>query len=357
MNEDKISSNESEGAFHEFIEEQVDHWIEGILSDSYLENLAGRGSDIIVEVDSIEPPRFIYENEGSGNQGSGNQGAGKDSEKIRFSIPFRKLMQLLSQKLELPNLKKEGQGKIKKISQEFKTFGPVGILLDKKRTFKKALKTSIATGIYVPDQEQWNIQIRRQDKRFKLPEDIEKPKFRAVVFYMGDISFSTQGERLELEKKLVSFIQNWVDYNYGVKNVEHRFFVHDSKAYEVLEEDFFRVDNAGGTEVAPVFKMVSRIALSEYDPRATNFYGFYFGDGEVFEEDQKEVKHVLEESMRPFFNRIGITLLLPSRMSILNQLSKSKSPNDPVLRFAEITHKNQIIDTIKILFGEFHAKR
>ncbi len=356
MNEDKISSNESEGAFNEFIEEQMDHWIEGILSDSYLENIAGRGSDVIVEMNGIESPRFIYDNEGSG-QGTGNQGPGKDSGKIRFSIPFRKLMQLLSQKLELPNLRKEGQGKIKKISQEFKTFGPVGILLDKKRTFKRALKTSIATEVYVPDKEKWDVQIRRNDKRFKLPEDIEKPKFRAVVFYMGDISFSTQGERLELEKKLVSFIKNWVDYNYGVNNVEHRFFVHDSKAYEVLEENFFRVDNAGGTQAAPVFELVSQIALSEYDTHATNFYGFYFGDGEVFEEDQKEVGRVLEESIVPFFNRIAITLLLPSRMSILNQLLKAKYPNSPTLRFAEITHKNQIVDTIKTLFGEFHAKR
>ena len=356
MNEDKISSNESEGAFNEFIEEQIEHWVEGILSDSDLENLAGRGSDIIVEVDGIESPRFIYDSEGGG-QGTGNQGPGSDPGKIRFSIPFQRLMQLLSQKLELPRLKKEGQGKIKRMSQEFKTFGPIGILLDKKRTFKRALKTSIATGVYAPDQEKWDVQFRRRDKRFKLPEDVEKPKFRAVVFYMGDISFSTQGERLDLEKKLVSFIKNWLDYNYGVKNVEHRFFVHDSKAYEVLEEDFFRVDNAGGTEAAPVFEMVSRIALSEYDPRATNFYGFYFGDGEVFEEDQKEVGRVLEESLRPFFNRIGITLLLPSRMSILNQLSKTKYPHDPIVRFAELTHKNQMVDTIKTLFGEVHAKR
>ena len=75
---------------------------------------------------------------------------------------------------------------------------------------------------------------------------------------------------------MVNFIQNWLDYNYGPANVEHRFFVHDSSAYEVTKDDFYNINNEGGTQAAPAFELVSKIAVSEYDPGSTNFYGFYY---------------------------------------------------------------------------------
>ncbi|MFQ5559411.1 MAG: DUF444 family protein, partial [Nitrospinota bacterium] len=312
---EEISSNESEGAFNDFLEDHLDTLVDNILTDGGLENLADRGSDIIVEMDSIEPPRFVYDDESGGDGSGGGKGPGSDSGKIRFTIPFHALMELLKKRLNLPNLIKEGDGKIKEYSDEFRTFGPVGVILDKRRTFKKALKTSVATGVYDPENDKFDILIRKKDRRFKLPERVEKPKYKAAVFYMGDISYSTYGERLELEKRLVNTIQNWLDYNYGVKNVEHRFFVHDMQAYEVSPKDFFNVSNAGGTRAAIVFDLVSKIALSEYDPGSTNFYGFYFGDGEIFEEDQHNVTRCLEEGMRPWFNRIGIVEVFPSSFS------------------------------------------
>lgn len=355
MFEDKISSNESEGAFNEFIDEQLENVLDGILQDGSFENIADSGSDIIVEVDQIEPPRFIHDSESGTGGGKGNQGPGKGSEKLRFSLPFEKFMELIAKKLGLPRLHKKGEGKIKEVSLEYKTFGQRGVILDKKRTFKRALKTSVASGHYAPHLSKYDVQIHRRDRRFKIPEPIEKPCYKAVVFYMGDVSYSTHGMRLKLEKQLVHFIKNWLDYNYQPKNVEHRFFVHDYKAHEVNQEDFYNVTNAGGTFAASAFEIVSQIALSEYDPISTNYYAFYFGDGEIFDDDSKEVLKLLEDPFKTWFNRVGVVEVLPSRISSLNKIAGAKFSKDPVLKFTNIQQKEQMLSVIQTLFGENYA--
>jgi len=351
MVEDNISSNESEGSFNEFIEEQVEEQIENILNNGDITSFGDRDSDIIVEMDDITPPVFTYGDQGGG-QGQGGDGPGKDGGKIRFSLPFKFFMELMKDKLQLPNLIKEGDGKIKEVSYEFKTFGTAGIILDKKRTFKRALKTSVGTGAFAPDEDKFDVLIRRRDKRFKLPERVEKPRFKAVVFYMGDISYSTYGERLELEKRIVNFIYNWLNYNYGADNVDHRFFVHDVEAHEVLPEDFFRVSNAGGTYASMAFELVSQIAFNEYDSESTNFYAFYFGDGELFDDDASKIAEILEDSFVPIFNRVGVVEVRPSTISYLNQKLSKNFSNHPVVRLSSLYDKTTIVEVIKGLFGE-----
>lgn len=354
MAEEKISSSDSEGLFHDFIEEELGDLIDHILSDGDLDRLGDRGSDIIIEMDDIVPPTFVYDDAGEGAGGKG-QGPGTDKERLRFTLPFERFMELVAAKLGLPDLTKEGKGKIKEVSYTFKTFGQVGIILDKKRTFKRALRSSIGLGVYDPARQRYDFQVRRRDKRYKVPQREERPRYRAVVFYMGDISYSTYGERLDLEKRLVNFIHHWLDFNYGVGNVEHRFFVHDVEAYEVAADEFYRVGNAGGTRASIVFDLVSQVAFNEYDVPSTNFYGFYFGDGEVFESDAGEIVEILGNSMRPMFNRVGIVEVKPSRYSYLNREVEKAWASDRVVRLAEIREKRQTVDVIKSLFGERRA--
>jgi uncharacterized sporulation protein YeaH/YhbH (DUF444 family) len=328
MSDDKISSGESEGIFNDFIREKIKQDIDEILNGGDFEDNA---SEVIVEVDDITPPTFDWEQSGGG--GGRGRGPGEGAEKLRFTFPFEKFMELIGQKLDLPNLTKEGKGKIKEVSHVFKTFGPTGTILDKKRTFKRAMKSSIATGIYNPDEDKYE----------------EKPKFKAVCFYIGDISYSTYGERLILEKKIVNFIYNWLDYNYGRGNVEHRYFVHDWEAYEVRQEDFFKVENAGGTRAAPAFDLVNNISTNDYDPETTNLYAFYFGDGELMRRDAEEIVEILEEKMDYNFNRIGIVEVIPQGYSCLNDEIDKASLGS--VRTGSIDDKSEMVKLIKDLFG------
>ncbi len=351
MAKDKISSDESEGAFNDFVEDKIEDMVDDILNEGDLETLGDRGSEIIIEIDDITVPTFTYGDQGEG-QGGGGRGPGKEGGKIRFNIPFQRFMELIADKLKLPDLTKEGKGKIKEVSYEFKTFAPSGVVLDKKRTFKRALRTSIGMGTYDPNRGKYDVDFMRRDRRFKVPERVEKPKFRAVVFYIGDISYSTQGQRLEMEKRLVNFIKNWLDFNYGANNVDHRFVVHDVKAYEVQEDEFYKVGNIGGTRAYIAFDLIYQIAFAEYDVATTNYYAFYFGDGEVFGSDSQDIARILKESIRPIFNRVGIVEVLPSQWSKLKKDLEKDFSKDKIIRLKNITRNSETIAVIKALFGE-----
>jgi uncharacterized sporulation protein YeaH/YhbH (DUF444 family) len=354
--EDKINSNESEGAFAEFIEERLSDMVVDVLNNGEISDFGQRGSEIVVEMDDIRPPTFSYGDGGDG-QGQGvGEGPGGDAGKLSFSLPMEDFMQLVAKRLGLPNLHKEGQGHIKEVSYEFKTFGQAGLILDKKRTFKRALRTSVALGCYAPASQRHEVAIRRRDRRFKLPERVEKPRYKAVVFYMGDISYSTWGERLDLEKRIVSFIQHWLDYNYGASQVEHRFFVHDAEAYEVLPEAFYQVNNAGGTRAAGVFDLVAQIATNEYDPQQTNFYAFYFGDGELFEDDAEEIVEILCTEMHALFNRVGIVEVKPSSFSKLSKSVTKHCEHDETIKLAQLRERSSIADVIRVLFANTPAR-
>jgi uncharacterized sporulation protein YeaH/YhbH (DUF444 family) len=349
-----VSSDESEGLFNEFIQDQLEEILDEVVNRGDLDRLGDRGSDIIIEVDDIVPPTFVYGDDSSGG-GSGGQGPGNEKGKLRFRIPFQAFMELVGQKLRLPNLVKEGEGKIKEVSYNFKTFGQVGVILDKRRTFKRALRSSVGLGTYAPEKGRRVVQVRRRDRRFKVPQRVEKPRHRAVVFYMGDISSSTYGERLEMEKRLVNFIHQWLDFNYGAGNVEHRFFVHDVDAHEVAPSDFYKVANAGGTRASIVFELVSQIAFNEYDANSTNFYAFYFGDGEVFEDDAKKIVEILGTQMRASFNRVGVVEVKPSQFSYLNREIKRQFEKDDVVRMGTLRQRTETVEVIKSLFGERRA--
>jgi uncharacterized sporulation protein YeaH/YhbH (DUF444 family) len=175
-----------------------------------------------------------------------------------------------------------------------------------------------------------------------------------VVFYMGDISYSTYGERLEMEKRLVNFIHQWLDFNYGAGNVEHRFFVHDVDAHEVAPSDFYKVANAGGTRASIVFELVSQIAFNEYDTNSTNFYAFYFGDGEVFEDDAKRIVRSRKPDageLQP--RRRGGGQAQPVQLpqpEIKRQFEK-----DDVVRMGTLRQRTETVEVIKSLFGERRA--
>jgi len=345
--DDKISSGESEGVFNDFIKEKVKQDIDKILNEGNFEDSA---SEVIVEIDDITPPTFDWETDG-GEGGSGNR-PGNEAGKLRFTFPFEKFMEIIGKKLNLPDLTKEGKGKIKELSHVFKTFGPSGTILDKRRTFKRAIKSSIATETYDPENDKYEVYIRKKDKRYKLPERVEKPKFKAVCFYVGDISYSTYGERLLLEKKIVNFIYNWLDYNYGKGNVEHRYIVHDTKAHEVAQEDFFKVNNSGGTIAAPAFELAENISTNDYDPTSTNLYLFYFGDGEIWDGDAEEIVEIIREKMDFNFNRIGVVEVIPQGnwsclVDTLEEASDLKS-----VRVGKISDKSQMVDLIQSLFSE-----
>ena len=354
MSIDKIDSGESEGQFNTYVDDVINDGIQDLIEDG---NFEVNGDNVIVESpDNIEAPTFVFDDsEEGGGQGGGPGKPGDQKENIKFSYPFNDFFSIISEKLKLPNLSKDGKGKIKEVSEKFNTFGQNGVILDKRRTFKQALKTSIALGNYDPSNNKYDVLIRKKDKRYKNTSRIEKPKYKAVVFFVGDISWSTHGERLEIEKKLVNFIRNWINFCYGPGNVTHRYFVHHVESYEVDEGNFFKTNNAGGTRAFPAFDMVYNTAINEYPVDMTNFYLFYFGDGELFSSDPGDISNIILNNYINCFSRVGICEIKPSAFSSLVNNIKNNFGDDEnnIVRATTIGSTNQIVSTITDLFREY----
>ena len=351
MSLDKIDSGESEGQFNTYVDDLIKDNVQDLIDDGDFEV---NGDNVVIESpDNIEAPTFVFDDDEDGEGGGGPDSPGDKKEDIKFSYPFNDFFSIISEKLKLPNLSKDGKGKIKEISEKFNTFGQNGVILDKRRTFKQALKSSIALGDYDPYNGKYDVLIKRKDKRYKNTSRIEKPKYKAVVFFVGDISWSTYGERLEIEKKLVNFIRNWVNFCYGPGNVTHRYFVHHIESYEVDESNFFKTNNAGGTRAFPAFDMVYNTAINEYPVDMTNFYLFYFGDGELFADDPKNISEIILNNYANCFSRVGICEIKPSSFSSLNNIKDDFDDNkNNIAKFVSIHNTNQIVETIKELFKE-----
>jgi uncharacterized sporulation protein YeaH/YhbH (DUF444 family) len=120
----------------------------------------------------------------------------------------------------------------------------------------------------------------------------------------------------------------------------------------VTEENFYRVNNAGGTEASSVFELINRIAFNEYDVRSTNIYGFYFGDGELFGDDARKIGQIIDNELRSNFSRIGLVEVKPSSLSQIKRELGERYAEDPIVRIAEIHEKSSTISVIRQLFGE-----
>ena len=99
MEVDRITSDESEGLFNDFIEEQLSDLTEDILNEGDLDRSDASGSDLIIEMDDITPPTFTYGDRGGG--GGGGSGPGDEKGKLKFEVPFDRFMELVAEKLQL----------------------------------------------------------------------------------------------------------------------------------------------------------------------------------------------------------------------------------------------------------------
>ena len=111
MDVDRITSDESEGFFNDFIEEQLNDLVEDIINEGDLDRADASGSDLIVEMDDIEPPTLVYGDQRrvAAVQARAVVSQATEKGKLKFEIPFERFMELVADKLRLPRPIKRGQ--------------------------------------------------------------------------------------------------------------------------------------------------------------------------------------------------------------------------------------------------------
>ena len=322
-----------------------------------------------IPIPSIDVPRFKYGPKQSGGvgQGQGQPGDAADGEPqpgqgqagdtpgehmLEADITLEELADILGEELALPRIMPKGHKNVDTKMNKFTGRSNVGpdSLRHFKQSYKEALKRSIATGTYDPE-DPMVVPIRR-DMRYRSYKTSVKPHANAVVIYMMDVSGSMGDEQKEIVRLESFWINTWLRRNY--KGMETRFIIHDAAAKEVDEKTFFSTSESGGTLISSAYKLCKRIIDEDYPLNEWNIYPFHFSDGDNWSgEDTRLCVKLLKEYFLPNMNMFGYGQVESKYGSgqFLKDLEKS-FPDDERLIISRIENREKIISSIKDFLGK-----
>jgi len=318
---------------------------------------------VSIPLPQIDLPHFRYgDGQGGVGQGEGEEGdiLGQDGKgrpgevgdqpgehEIELDITLDELLDELTEELQLPYIESKGK---KNIIQEINRYtgisraGPES-LRHNKRTYKEALKRSIAAGQYNPDNP--IIIPVREDKRYRSKRTYIQPLANAVIFYMMDVSGSMGDEQKELVRAESFWIDAWLSRNY--KGLESRYIIHDAKAREVDRQTFFTTRESGGTIISSAYELCQSIIESEYPVSDWNMYAFQFTDGDNYPDDDDVCVGMLKEKLLPSMNMFGYTQV-KSEYGSGRFIEALEAIENDKLTLTMIEDEDDIMDSIKELF-------
>ncbi|MBI4147623.1 DUF444 family protein [Candidatus Woesearchaeota archaeon] len=280
------------------------------------EELIGKkGNETIrIPVPIITIPRFRYgKNAGGVGQGDGEIGDIIDPNSSRrgtkgsndqdsgdlmdIEISVQELDDLLMKELGLPYLEPKGNHALHTQKPVYKSIAEHGVNRHFKRTYKEALKRMVSSGEYQPGDAV--IPVTR-DFRYRAASYQPNLQSSAVLFYLLDVSGSMGDEERRLCRMTNSWLQRIIGRYYD--NLEEKFIVHTTNAYEVEGPVFYGTRLAGGTQTSSAFEKTIEIIQKDYSPEEWNIYLFYYSDGENFMEDNDKATALLGNTLLPTIN-------------------------------------------------------
>ncbi len=287
------------------------------------ELIGKQGKDrVSIPLPQIELPRFKFNAQDGGGVGQGNgeegDGLGKGQEEpgkgeagegegekaLEVDVTLDELAQILGEELQLPRIEPRGQKEVVTERDRYTGIRPVGpdSLRHFKRTYKQALKRSIAMGHYDPKNPV--ILPTKEDMRYRSWSTVKSPQSNAVVIYMMDVSGSMGDEQKEIVRIESFWINAWLKSQY--EGIVTRYIVHDATAREVDEHTFFHTRESGGTMISSAYKLAARIIDDDYPSSDWNIYPFHFSDGDNWSvDDTRSCIRILNEGLVPVSNQFS----------------------------------------------------
>ena len=321
---------------------------------------------ISIPVRGVEIPYFRYgDNNDSGVgrgegkagdqvSGEGGLGPGGDQEGnhvLEVEVSLDELADILGEELALPRIEPKGKHRISTERDRYsgmRLAGPES-LRHFKRTFRRALRRQIMSGLYNPDAPR--IIFERRDKVYRSWKTVLRPQSNAVIVYMMDVSGSMGDEQKELVRLEAFWIDAWLRRNY--QGLESRYIVHDVRAAEVDRETFFRIREDGGTRISSAFRLARELISAHYAAQEWNIYLFHFSDGDnSSESDSRECCTMLREQLLPVVNMFGYCQVASAYGSgnFINVIHEQLSDHEAVIT-SRVNTKDDIYDSIKTLFA------
>src|SRR5262247_3445584 len=246
------------------------------------EMIGKKGKDLVsIPLPQIDIPQFRYGQRGSGGvgqgdgdpgqpltapQGEGQSGAGDQpgGHILEVELTMEELAAILGEELALPRIEPRGKKNIVTTRDRYTGIRQVGpeSLRHFKRTFKRALKRQISSGVY--DLSRPMVVPIREDKQYRSWKEVRLPESVAVLVYMMDVSGSMTDEQKEIVRIEAFWIDTWIKAHY--QGVETVYIIHDAVAHEVDEHTFYHTRESGGTKISSAYALADKLISAKYPP-------------------------------------------------------------------------------------------
>lgn len=264
---------------------------------------------------------------GSGGREGSPDGEGQDD--YAFNLTYEEFLEFFMADLELPDMiKKSGESEVEFKSRRagYSTSGALSNL-DVGVTIKQSLARKIALGRpskqtiaeleaalaaaetdedRAAAQQRLDAALLRQrrvpwvadiDLRFKAFTQEPVPTTHAVMFCVMDVSASMGEHEKDLAKRFMLLLNLLLHKKYQkVEVVFVRFHTHAS---ECSEDEFFKGQETGGTNVLPAVKLVEQILTERYS-QDWNCYLAMASDGDGWGQDLRDTEAKLREMLKDF---------------------------------------------------------
>ncbi len=337
------------------------------------EMIGRKGKDLVsIPIPQIDIPRFTFGDKqkggvgqgdgepgdpvgGSEEEGEGGQGqAGKDAGEhvLEVDVTLDELADILGEELELPEILNKGKSRIISAKDRYTGIRRVGpeSLRHFRRTYREALKRSIASGIYNPMNP--IVVPQREDKRFRSWNEETEPVANAVIIYMMDVSGSMGDEQKEIVRIESFWIDTWLQRQY--KGIESRYIIHDAVAREVDKETFFRTRESGGTMISSAYKLCAQLIDQHYPPAEWNIYPFHFSDGDNWSmDDTLTCIELMKTQILPHVNMFAYGQVESPYGSgqVIKDLREHFAADERVI-VSEIRDRDAVVGSIKDFLGK-----
>jgi uncharacterized protein len=337
------------------------------------ELIGRKGKDLVsIPLPQIDIPRFVYGDrqrggvgQGEGDVGDGVGGQGEEAEDgqgkagqdagehvLEVDVTLDELADILGEELELPAIENKGKNRIVSAKDRFTGIRRVGpeSLRHFKRTYKEALRRSVASGAYDPTNP--IVVPQKEDRRFRSWKEDVEPVANAVILYMMDVSGSMGEEQKEIVRIESFWIDTWLRRQY--QGLESRYIIHDAVAREVDRETFFRTRESGGTMISSAYKLASQLIDQHYPSSEWNIYPFHFSDGDNWSMDDTLLCiEILKQEVLPRVNMFAYGQVESPYGSgqFVKDLREHFGEDERVVT-SEIRDRDAIVGSIKDFLGK-----
>lgn len=285
------------------------------------ELIGKKGKDLVsIPLPQIQLPQFRFGKRGSGGVGvgegdvgtplgpgqdEGSSGAGDQpgGHILEVELTIEEMADILGEELELPRIEPRGKKNIVATHDKYSSIRQTGpeSLRHFKRTFKRALRRQIASGIYDPSNPV--IIPIREDKQYRSWKEVKMPQSVAAIIYMMDVSGSMTDEQKDIVRTESFWIDTWIKAHY--EGVETIYIIHDAIAQEVDEHTFYHTRESGGTRISTAYDLALKIIQERFPINDWNIYAFHFSDGDNWGDDIPYCIDLLGEKLLPNLNLFG----------------------------------------------------